>query len=216
MMPRAIVGVSSLVAAWVFSIASYPRLPERVVIRWNFEFEPVGDASRFVAAVVIPSLLLLLPVLAWLLPRIDPRRGSYERHRPTYWLIWNASMVLVAVLQAMIVGTALGWAIDTARVFAIALGAFFMVAGNSLGRVRPNWFLGIRTPWTLSNDEVWRRTHRLAARMTVLSGALLVLAGLLPLEWLRSVTWVAVLVLAVLIPVAYSFVAWRRFRGANP
>jgi uncharacterized membrane protein len=214
-MRRAFPGAVALLAAWAFSLASYAHLPARLTVRWNVEFEPAGSASRLVAAVVVPSLLLAMPLLASVLARIDPRRDSYERHRSTYWLLWNLVMALIAALQAVTVGIGLGWEVDTARLFPLLVGGLLIVTGNFLTRLRPNWFLGIRTPWTLSDDEVWRRTHRLGARAMMLGGALLAVGGLLASEWLRSAAWMAAFVLVVVAPIAYSYLVWRRLVRAR-
>ena len=203
-------GWLALLGALAFSIASYSRLPQRVPIHWNIEFEPDGYTSRWIAAVVVPLLFFLVPAVAWLLPRIDPRRTSYAQHRDTYWSVINLLMLLLAALQVFIVGMGLGWEIDAARVFPVLIGALFIGLGNLTQRLRPNWFIGIRTPWTLSSDEVWRRTHRLGARAMVAAGALLVLAGLQPTEWFRSAAWIAAIVIAAAIPAAYSYVLWRQ------
>lgn len=209
-MPKALLGAAGLAGAWIFSLASYSHLPARLTIRWNLEFEPAGTAPRSVAAILVPTLLLLMPVLAWILSRIDPRRDSYERHRSTYWLVWNLVMLLVAALQAATIAIGLGWDVDTARLFPILVGGLLIAVGNSLIRVRPNWFLGIRTPWTLSSDEVWRRTHRVGAPAMMLGGALLAMGGALRSEWLRGALWIVAFGLVVVGPVVYSYLAWRR------
>ena len=214
-MRKAVVGWSALLAVWVFSVSAYSELPELVVVRWNLEFEPSGYASRFVAAVIMPSAFLLAPLVAWILPRVDPRRASYRRHESTYWLIWNAVMLLLAVLQALTIGIALGWRIDAARAFPSVIGLVFIVLGNYLPRLRPNWFVGIRTPWTLSSDEVWRRTHRLGSRTMIVCGVLLLLAGFDVAEWVRTAAWVVALLVGVGLPVVYSFVVWRSLGRAE-
>ncbi len=209
-MRRVIVGTGALLGAWIFSLASYSRLPNDVITRWNLEFEPAHRLNKDIGAVLIPSLLLLLPVLPGLLARIDPRRDSYERHRATYWLIWNVVMVMIAALQALTIALSLGWNVDPAAAFALVVGVMLLVTGNFLTRLRPNWFLGIRTPWTLSSDEVWRRTHRVGARGMMLGGLVLAVGGFFGSEALRSASWIVALVLAIIGPVVYSFLEWWR------
>ncbi len=209
-MRKALIGWSALAAALVFSVASYPRLPSRVPVHWNIEFEVDDSGPRWVVALLIPSVLMLMPVVAWALSRIDPRRSNYERHRVTYWTVWNGVFVLLAVLQCVIVALGLGWDLDSARVFPFTVGAFLVLVGNVSPRLRPNWFVGFRTPWALSSDEVWRKTHRLGGRMFVVAGALLVIAALQPVEWVRSALWPAAIVIAALVPAVYSYVEWRR------
>ena len=92
----------------------------------------------------------------------------------------------------------------------LLVGAFFVIFGNLAGRLRPSWFVGLRTPWTLSSDEVWRRTHRLLARLMVACGIAMMIAGLFLSRMAAGLTLLAALVLVVLLPALMSYVWWRR------
>jgi uncharacterized membrane protein len=116
-------------------------------------------------------------------------------------------MSLVAILVLL---EAKGINVYINRVIFAALGALFIVMGNYFGKIRKNFFLGIRTPWTLASDEVWARTHRLAGRLFVLLG-IFMLAGIL--VTLPSWLWVGMIGVIVLVPVVYSYLAYRRLRG---
>lgn len=209
-MRKALIGSIALLGALAFSLASYGDLPARVPIHWNLRWEADGYASPLVAAVVIPVAFLLLPLLAWLLPKIDPRPRSHEQHARAWWITWNATMVLVAAVQTLLIAAARGWPVDMGTASLMLMGLFFVVIGNYLPQVRPNWFMGIRTPWTLSSDEVWRRTHRIGARTMVAAGAILVLTSLTSDGTARTALGAAALALAVAPPVIYSYVVWRR------
>jgi uncharacterized membrane protein len=106
-------------------------------------------------------------------------------------------------------GAALGWNVDTGRAVMGGVGVLLAVIGNYLPRIRSNWFLGIRTPWTLSSERVWRDTHRIGGRAFVLGGVAMVLAGFVPGAFARALS-VSVVVAAAGIPVVYSYLAWRR------
>jgi uncharacterized membrane protein len=117
---------------------------------------------------------------------------------------------MLGALHVLMLGLALGWPIDSARAFPILIGALFVGIGNLMPRVRPNWFVGVRTPWTLSSDEVWRRTHRVAARAMIAGGLMLAIGGLQPAEWIRSVSWVIAIGTVAAVPISYSYVVWVR------
>jgi uncharacterized membrane protein len=179
-------------------------------VHWNANFRPDHYASRASELVFPVVLIVLLPVLAYVLPRIDPHHANYAKHERTYWLIWDAIMVLVAAIQVLVVGAALGWDVHMSVGLPLLLGLLFLVIGNVMGRVRPNWFLGIRTPWTLTSDEVWRKTHRIGSRMFMVGGLVLVAAALLPYNWTKLTGLFIAIALAALVPVVYSYVEWRR------
>ena len=116
----------------------------------------------------------------------------------------------MAVLHIGLLLLAAGIFREPSRVLAVLLAAFLLVLGNFMGRLRPNWFIGIRTPWTLSSDEVWRRTHRLAARLMVALGLLLLpVAVIVPGRAAFAASLVGLLA-AGLLPAAWSYVYWRR------
>lgn len=208
-MRKHLIGPSALLAALAFSLLSYSDLPSQVPIHWDLQFNVDGYASRLFAAVIIPIAFLIMPLLAWGLPKIDPKK-SLERHAHAWWVVWTVNMVVVAIAQTLIIASARGWPIDMAMTIPILVGASLLLIGNYLPQVRPNWFLGVRTPWTLSDEDVWRRTHRFAGRTMSAGGLLLLLAAFVDETALRSVIVVAALTFAVVPPVLYSLMVWRR------
>ena len=208
-MRRALVGVLALGVALAFSLAVYSMLPERIPIHWTARFEVDDYAPKIVALIIPFATLLIFPLLASILPAVDPRR-NFHKHVGTYWIVWNAVMVFFAIVEFMIVGTGLGWTINMAVTVPLLIGGLFIVLGNVLARVRPNWFIGIRTPWTLSSDEVWRRTHRLGAKTMVAAGVVVALTAAFPGGWPKVVPVIGAVVLAAGVPLVYSYLEWRR------
>jgi len=117
-------------------------------------------------------------------------------------------MVLVIGLAVLLAGA--GYALPIPAIAMLAVGVLLMVLGNYMGKLRKNFFIGIRTPWTLASDAVWERTHRLAGWLFVLAGVVVV-AGVL----LGAAIWLplAAIVAATLIPVVYSLWIYRRLDG---
>jgi uncharacterized membrane protein len=125
----------------------------------------------------------------------------------------TASVVFGSIIGVVAIQAALGADFNISTVVMVAVGLLLMVLGNFMGKVRKNFFIGIRTPWTLASDEVWAKTHRLGGWCFVLAGAAMaVLAVLAPaVEWI-----IYVVVIMALIPVVYSYFAYRRIEGFAP
>jgi uncharacterized membrane protein len=197
-----------------FSVWFYPHLPAQVATHFNLHGQPNGWSSRLVAAVLVPALGIVLAVVFTVLPHIDPRRANYEKFGPTYWTIANAVLVLVAVFHIVSLGKALGWDINMNRVASLGVGGIFVLLGNLMTRIRPNWFVGIRTPWTLSSDTVWRRTHRFGGIAFVIAGLCMAATALLTVPWALYGA-IGVAAAAALASVVYSYVVWRGEQGTG-
>lgn len=199
-----------VVAILLFGLAVYGRLPDQVPSHWGVDGQIDGTMGRLAAVLFVPALGAVLLALFYVLPRIDPLRQSYPSFAPTYWLFINLIMLFMALVQVGILGTALGWNVGVPRLIMVGTGLLLAGLGNELGRVKPNWFVGIRTPWTLADPEVWRRTHRVGSRVFVVIGLVLALAGLLlPLDLTFYVVIVGVLAM-VLFSFGYSYFLWRQ------
>lgn len=197
-------------AAVVASAVAYTRLPERVPVHWNAAGEVDRYGSPLEGVLVMPLVMVGLALLIPALPRIDPRGANYEKFKPTYHLVMNTILTFMLGVHATILAATLGLPVDVGRVVPIGLGALLIVLGNVLPRTRPNWMFGIRTPWTLSSDRVWERTHRVGGYLMLAAGLLVVLVGLLSPGARSMLAVVTAVVAAALGSVAYSYVAWRQ------
>jgi len=201
-------GLLVLAAAAAFTAWAYPQLPPLVATHFNVHGQPNGWSSRFTAAVLIPAIVLVMAVVFAVLPRIDPRRANYAKFGPAYWTIANAVLAVIAAIHVVLLMKALGWQIDMTRVAMAGVGALLVLVGNLMTRIRPNWFVGIRTPWTLSSETVWRRTHRFGGAAFVIAGVCLVAAGFVAERW-ALVGAIALTGGAALGSVVYSYLLWR-------
>ena len=201
-----------IAAAVLFSMFVYPRLPERMPVHWGLHGQVDRYGSRVEGAFMLPALMLLIWLLLRFLPRIDPRRENYAKFADTYELLINSIITLVAVMQVALLGTALGWPVSMERVVPALVGLQFIILGNALPRARPNWWFGIRTPWTLSNDRVWARTHRVGGYLLAAAGVVLLSAAALPRGWTFALGLAAVLS-AGFGSLVYSYFAWKQERS---
>jgi uncharacterized membrane protein len=200
---------SVVTAALAFSLAMYSRLPERIPIHWDMRGVADGWAGRMMGAFLLPGILAIVALILPRLPAIDPKRANYEKFRPTYDLVVNAVVTMLGVLHVAGLGVALGWPISMERLTPVMMGALFIVIGNVMPRARPNWLFGIRTPWTLTNDRVWERTHRLGGHLFVIGGVVVMLVALAPAPLVGPIM-IGIVTVVAGTPLAYSYFTWRR------
>jgi len=192
----------------IASAIAYPRLPETVPSHWNLQGQVNGWQPRGRAAFLMPIVLLVLWGVMRGLPAIDPRRANYAKFQPTYDFVVNAVLTVLALIHLAVIGAALGAPISIHRLVPIAFGVMLIAVGNQLPRARPNWWFGIRTPWTLSNDRVWERTHRVGGYLMTAAGAAIIIGALV--TKLAGPLIIVCIAGAGLGSVIYSYVAWRQ------
>ena len=212
-MRRLMPGFALLLAALAFGLWAMPHLPAQVTSHWNMAGQPDGTMGRTLAAVFLPLFGMVLGLVFAFLPRADPRKDGLL-HGGIWWTLTNAIMIFLACLHIAMLGYNLGWPISIAGVALVGAGLLFILLGFLMPRMRSNWFMGIRTPWTLTSDTVWRRTHALAGRVFAAAGAVLVVLAFIQPEHGATIL-AAVIGVAVVIPVIASYLLWRHERGAE-
>ncbi len=197
-----------IAAAFILSVAVYHRLPGLMPVHWNADGRVDGYGSRPFGAFFAPVIALVIWGMMRVLPTIDPRRANYAKFQGTYDLVIDAVVTLLVVVHVGVIGAALGWPVRIDRMMPLVMGAMLLVLGNVLPRARSNWWFGIRTPWTLTSDTVWTKTHRIGGYLMSGAGVVTVLSALLPPRWSFGVMMTAIGI-ASLGSVAYSYFAWR-------
>lgn len=189
-----------------FTASIYPSLPEKIPIHWNAQGEIDGWGSKpwsFLTPVIMVFMLGLLRVIPWL----SPKQFEVDTFRSTYAFIVMLVMGLFAYIHLLTVLPPLGYQVRTEKALIGGMMLFFMLLGNVLGKVQRNFFVGVRTPWTLASERVWTETHRLAARLFVGSGALGFLAVMLGLSIFVPLALIFVAVLAIIL---FSLVRYKQ------
>lgn len=197
-----------LVLSLVASICFYPQMPERMASHWNAQGEVDGYLPRLLGLLLMPSVLGGLSLLFIAIPRIDPMKANIEEFRGYYdaFAILVLAIMLSVHLQMLLWNA--GVKISPNLILPIGFGVMFYCAGILCENARRNWFIGIRTPWTLSSERVWNKTHRVGGRLFKIAG-LIALAGVLLQNYVVLLILVP-MVLAVAYTVAYSYVEWQR------
>lgn len=193
-----------------------------IPVHWNATGEADSSAPRDEALLyllILPASALVTTLLLALAPMFDPFRDNLRKSRKAYLAIWAASMALMAALTAgiafMMTRGPDASSNEFVRFVMAGCGALFIVIGNYLPKTRKTFFLGIRTPWTLTSDDTWEKTHRLAGPLYMAAGLLGILyAFTLDGIWL-VIAFVATVMSVTLFSAAYSFFAWRKAGDRN-
>lgn len=190
----------------------YDDLPAQVPFHWNVH----GDADGFVPKTEVFPTFLLMPavmagmiVLTLLLPWLSPRHFEVDAFHNTYGYMMAVIVALMGYIHVMVLWGSLQPQVPMGRVLVGGISLFFVLIGAALGRVRRNFWMGVRTPWTLASEEVWDQTHHLAARLFVAGGLFGVLVALVGLPLYLCLVGIIV---AALVPVIYSLVLYKRLQ----
>lgn len=188
----------------VVGVILWSRLPDTVATHFGFDGKPNGWSSKLFAVLGIPLFCLGVHLPCACCTILDPKRQNIGRkvYKLVFWICPVASIVCC-------LGTyfyALGWKINISDLIFVFLGILFVAVGNYLPKSRQNYTVGIKLPWTLADAENWNRTHRLAGKLWMIGGLLLIISSFLKTEWM---IW-AVLAVMVGVPVFYSFVYYIR------
>lgn len=195
--------------AAIASIIVYPKLPARVPTHFDIRGNPNGFGPRWVPTVIFPVMILALWGIMRGLPKIDPRRANYARMQDTYDLLVNLTLTMVTALHLLALAGAMGTNVPFVRLIPAVVGVSLIAIGNLLPRAKPNWWFGIRTPWTLSNDRVWERTHRVGGYVMTAIGVLAIVSAFFGSE-VALITFVVVAGAMILGLIAYSYFAWKQ------
>ena len=201
-----------LILLWAFVWLS-PHMPAHVPTHWNAQGQVNGYMSPLGAMLTPMIVIAVLALLTLLLPAISPRGFSIAPFGSIFALIMLAVQAFVLVTALAVLLNAAGHPVQMPLISMLGIGALLMVIGNYLGKLRKNFFIGIRTPWTLASDAVWERTHRIGGWLFMLAGAVgiaLALAGGSP------VVLVAIVLGVTLVLTVYSYVAYRRLESRGP
>lgn len=196
-----------IVGMFVLALLSWSSAPEQIPVHWNAAGEVDRYGGKFEGLLVLPIITLGTYGLLLLLPRVDPGRANYKRFETAYTVIRVSVIVVLACAYALIHLWIRGHQIDVTSIIKILMGGMLVVLGNFMGKIRPNWFVGIRTPWTLASKEAWTKTHRRGGWVFIASGLVMIVVGTLAPE---AFMWaLAPLMLGIAVLVVYSYLVWK-------
>jgi uncharacterized membrane protein len=199
-------------AGWI----AYPYLPDMVPTHWGFTGEPNAWSPKWPGAFIGPFIALACAILFPLLPRLDPKRKNYPDFQKPWFVIQLSIIGFMAYIEAVTIFVTFFPAHNAlvGQAITAGVGLLFIILGNVMGKVRQNWFVGLKTPWTLDDPDVWQKSQRVAGWAFVIAGLAIIVNTL----FLRTNPYVffGAVLLVVLGPIVYSYVIYRNKHPLDP
>ncbi len=185
-----------LLALCLLSFAGHllllPKLPAEIPVHWNAAGEIDGYGSK-----TMDLVLGVIPLGIWLLmtviPRLDPRKENYEKHRKVYGLLTLLLTVMMMAFSWMCTAVALGYDVNVGMLIPMVMGVVFVIMGNYMPKIRSNYFVGVRTPWAIENAWVWRKTQWMGGISFIVMGVVLFATVFLPVSFRMPVLLIVIL-----------------------
>jgi len=194
----------------IVAILIYPQMPDQVPIHWNVKGEVDNYGSKVFGTFFLPILNVFLYILFLVLPKFDPKRANYSKFDSSYLTIRYSLHLFFALIFGVTAAASLGFPVQIDKWIPGGVAVLFIVMGNIMGRVRHNYFVGFKYPWTLANEEVWRRTHQLGAKLMVIGG----FAALLGVIFTEGTASVVILMAGIFVPIVittiYSYLFYKQ------
>lgn len=194
--------------SFILSIYFYPQVPDQMATHWDSQGEVNGYMSKFWGSFFMPLLITGLVILFLVIPKIDPRKENIEMFRKHYEGFRLVLIIFLVLVHLHILLWNTGTQISPNAVIPLGMGLLFYYAGVLTENAEQNWFIGIRTPWTLSSEKVWKRTNRLGGKLFRIAGITAFSGVFFPEYAIYFILVPAVIV--VVITVVYSYLEYKK------
>lgn len=191
--------------AWAIS---WPYLPDTIATHWSGGTAD-GFSSKLTGMLSMVGIMIGCYVFLNGLQKIDPKKENYEKFSKALMMINNSLLVVLFIGNIDIITNGLGYNLFINRAPELLVGILFLIIGNYLPQCKPNFFVGMRNPWTLSNEEVWRKTHRFSGKVFVALGFMMMVSIVVPAEW-RSYMMLTMILIAVVLTNGYSYILYKK------
>ncbi len=202
------ISIAIVILAFAAGVYVYPLLPEKVASHWDAGGNANGYMGRGFGAFFMPVLGLLMLALFYALPLLDPMKKNYAAFRAEYDNFSALMVAFMAYVYALSLAYNLGYSFDFVRFLAPAFAAIIYYAGVLIGKTKRNWFVGVRTPWALSSESVWDKTHAIAGKMFKAAGIVALVGIVMPAIGLFAS--VGVLFATAIFTVVYSYLEFQK------
>jgi uncharacterized membrane protein len=207
------IAIVTLINVVIFAVMYFVydhQLPGQVASHYNIKGEADDTMAKWSFWLLYGGLGIVLPIVLAFTRRIDPRKQNYEKFNSYFSLmLYTLSLFMHGIMLAIILDN-LNNNVPIVRIIVGAVAVLWIVIGNGMGQLRSNYFIGLRMPWTLSSEQNWKLTHRVSARLWVLSGILLLLSACLLNNIAMAVTLGIVIVLSIVVPFIYSYRLYKK------
>jgi len=201
--------IGIVLAPFVYLAIIWNTLPEKVPTHWNYK----GEADKWGDKYSLIALLFLLPVLTYILmlviPKIDPKK-KIQLMGGKYYQLKFILVLFMSTLAFIILHISVSQSTSSPNLIFIPIGVLFIALGNYFKVIQPNYFIGIKTPWTLENKEVWKSTHSLAGKLWIAGGLIIVLCSLTIANRVFIYVFGGVVAIISLVPIVYSYFKFKK------
>ncbi len=198
-----------LILSFAAGIYLYPSMPDKMASHWNAAGEVDGYMSKFWGVFLLPIILTVMITLFVFLPKIDPLRKNVEKFRSYFDGFILVMTLFLVYIYALTIAWNLSYRFNMTTMILPAMAILFFYSGVLLENAKRNWFIGIKTPWTISSDVVWKKTHKLAAKMFKVA-AIIVLFGVFLPDY--GLFFLIPMLIAAIYPIYYSY---KEFKKSN-
>lgn len=189
----------------IVGAVAYGKLPDRVPMHWNVHGQVDSYGPKIIILLMVPGIMLFMWLLMRFLPKIDPKKANYEKFGRSYSIMINLFLTFFFLMQIVTILASLGYNIKVEKIIPIAVGVLFIIIGNYLPKSKSNFFYGIKTPWTLSSEVSWNKTHRLGGKLFVISGVLTIIGTIFFTSTIAFIILMASIMTASIVPIIASY-----------
>jgi len=191
-----------VILSWIIAFLALPHMPEVVPVHWGLHGEANGFSDRLSGTFGLPAVITLIMVLLLVLPRYNSVKFSLIAFQDIYAIIIFTTISMFFCIEVMALLTAMGAVLPVVTIFSMLIGFLFIVMGSLMPHIGRNTTMGIRLPWTLRSEEVWKKTHEHGGPVFVVAGVLVVLGSIV------AGIWAMALMLVVVIAATLYIVVW--------
>lgn len=198
-----------LVIPFVVSIYLWDQLPDQVPIHFNIQGEADDWGPKWINAFLIPGIAMAIYIFLLIIPVIDPKRRIASAQKPVSAIRIFTTLFMIGI-YGFVMAKTLEIDVDLGIYINISVGVLILIIGNYMNTIKPNYFIGIRTPWTLENPEVWKKTHRIGSKLWVVGGLIMILnAVFIPVSYSQIIFYITVALIA-LVPIVLSYIYFKK------
>lgn len=196
-----------ILVTWIGTYMTYPQLPDQIPTHWNIYGEIDQWSSKLRAAILLPGIITGIYLLFLAIPYIEPRRKHFLKSMGFYQMIKYAMVLFLTAIYILSIWASFNNDLSVGVFVPVGVGILFILIGNYLSQVKSNFLMGIRTPWTLSSEESWRKTHRLGGITFTIAGLMFAAIPFLYISnpW-NFIIPITAIILAAIVPIAYSYI----------
>ena len=205
--------IAIVLIPFVYLAYIWNQLPQKVPVHWNAK----GDIDRYGDKAELILIPLLLPFLAYIIflvvPKIDPKKKLNKMGNKLQSLKTLVT-TFMSILSLFILYSSKNQSFDNSNYLFILIGILYIILGNYFKIIKPNYFIGIRTPWTLESESVWKQTHKLGGKLWFIGGIIIVLSGFILGNEINVIVFLTITTIIAIIPIVHSFLLFRKNRIA--